>query len=99
MTRRLDSESTSGPMAGYILAGGITGDSMAMASIQEKRKYKNMVSGNMVNVSPGLLIAKSNQSKVDHSTTKNFSKVRIQIPQKTYLLDMPLKHLKAGNKV
>ena len=58
MTRRLDSESTSGQMAGYILVGGITGDSMAMASIQEKRKYKNMVSGNMVNVSPGLLIAK-----------------------------------------
>ena len=57
MTRRLDSESTDGPMAGYILAGGITVDSMAMASIQEKRKYKNMVSGNMVNVSPGLMIA------------------------------------------
>ena len=98
MTKRLDLGSTSGLMVGYILAGGLTEDNMGTVPILEKRRYKNMVFGNMVNVSPGLLKAKSNPLRVGHSTTKNFSRVRIQIPQKTYLLVRPLKHLKAGNK-
>ena len=97
-TRNKALGSTNGQMEESMLGGGSMVDNTGTVFIQETKRKRNMDSGNMANVLPGLMIARLNRlSKVTLTTGHYLNKKALTAP-KTFSLVMLSKHLRAGNK-